>query len=506
VILSLLVLLPLIGAALILAAPGRMTKPIALAATALTLIPCALLVSAFDSTTPAMQFVETYAWIPSFGIQYYVGVDGLSFPLVVLTVLLSFLCVIASWNIEKQPKGYFALFLMLQASMTGVFAALDLFLFYVFWELMLLPMYFLIGIWGSPSRVDPDGRTRGGPYAAIKFFLYTLVGSLLMLVAILWLWTAHGTFNMTELMAPGRGLQTQVILWSLFFLAFAVKIPMFPFHTWLPDAHVEAPTAVSVILAGVLLKMGTYGILRINYAFFPGATILLADWVAVFGVINILYGALCAMAQTDMKRLVAYSSISHMGYVMLGMSAIVRAGTGAPISEAMLGGVLQMWNHGTITAMLFLLVGIIYDRAHHRDINRFGGLAVTMPVYTGFVAFAFFASLGLPGLSGFIGEALVLLGSWKVGGVYRTFVALAAVGIVITAAYHLWLIHRAFLGEENPACKKYPDISPREIFSLAPLVVIILWIGVYPAPMLNVLNATLERLTLLVIEGSRMGL
>jgi NADH-quinone oxidoreductase subunit M len=361
--------------------------------------------------------------------------------MVLLTALLSTICMVASYGIEKAPKGYFALFLLLETGMMGTFVALDFFLFYVFWEVMLLPMYFLIGIWGGPRR----------EYAAIKFFLYTLLGSVLMLVALLYLYFTPDphSFDMTKLgalVADKIPLETQVILWIALFIGFAIKIPAFPFHTWLPDAHVEAPTAISVILAGVLLKMGTYGILRINYGILPAATLAPAselfsvDGIALDRVLgarcartlNIVYGALCAMAQSDLKKLVAYSSISHMGYVMLGMAAFTDQGIN--------GAVLQMFNHGTITAMLFLLVGVIYDRAHHRDINGFGGLAAIMPRYTFVTGFAFFAAMGIPGLSAFISEILVLLGAWgsdaKVAGNLTIPTIIAASAVVPHGRLH----------------------------------------------------------------------
>ena len=372
---------------------------------------------------------------------------------------------------------------MLDAGMMGVFCALDFFLFYVFWEVMLLPMYFLIGIWGGPRR----------EYAAIKFFLYTLFGSVFMLLAILALYFSSDphTFDMTTHDGAGKQVQHrsvadlavsissrwgfQHVVWMALFIGFAIKIPAFPFHTWLPDAHVEAPTAISVILAGVLLKMGTYGILRINFPMLPAATADLAYWfLGALGAWNIIYGALCAMAQKDLKKLVAYSSVSHMGYVMLGMASFTTQGIN--------GAVLQMFNHGTITGMLFLLVGVIYDRAHHRDIEGFGGIAAIMPVYTGVTALAFFASMGLPGLSGFISEILVLLGTWQK---YPVLTILGASGVILTAGYLLWTIQRVYLGPPNEKYLKMPEINGREMFTLVPLGAIVIIVGIYPSVVLG---------------------
>src|SRR5215468_3708497 len=435
-LLTLMVFTPLVGAAAILCLPSAAKDAIRWTATAFTVPPVLLsiwLLLRFDPNA-GFQFVQRGDWIPAYHIQYFVAVDGLSVTMVVLTALLSFLCMIASCGIEKAVKGYFALFLLLETGMIGTFVALDFFLFYVFWELMLLPMYFLIGIWGGPRR----------EYAAIKFFLYTLLGSVLMLVALLYLYFTPDphSFDMTKLGALVAGkipMHVQVLLWLALFIGFAIKIPAFPFHTWLPDAHVEAPTAISVILAGVLLKMGTYGILRVNYGILPEASAQLAFWfLGVVGVVNIVYGALCAMAQKDLKKLVAYSSVSHMGYVMLGMASLTPQGIN--------GAVLQMFNHGTVTAMLFLLVGVIYDRAHHRNIDGFGGLASVMPVYTGVTAIAFFAALGLPGLSAFISEVLVLLGAWQR---YPVLTIVGATAVVLTAGYMLWTLQRIWLGKLN---------------------------------------------------------
>jgi NADH-quinone oxidoreductase subunit M len=416
--------------------------------------------------------------------------------MVLLTALLSFLCIFASWGIEKGVKGYFALFLLLDTGMMGVFIALDFFLFYIFWEVMLLPMYFLIGIWGGPRR----------EYAAIKFFLYTLFGSVLMLLAILALYfnSEPHTFDMTQLIAQNATYSTktlaiwpfdhlrwgfQHIIWLALFIGFAIKIPAFPFHTWLPDAHVEAPTAISVILAGVLLKMGTYGILRINYPMLPQATADLAwFFLGALGTWNIIYGALCAMAQKDFKKLVAYSSVSHMGYVMLGMASFTPQGIN--------GAVLQMFNHGTITGMLFLMVGVIYDRAHHREIEGFGGLAAVMPVYTAISALAIFASMGLPGLSGFISEVLVLLGAWPN---YPIMTVFAATGVILTAGYLLWTVQRVFLGVTNEKYKLMPEINARELFTMIPLGIIVIIVGVYPSVVLDLLRASLNQLNQAII-------
>jgi NADH-quinone oxidoreductase subunit M len=480
-LLTYMTFIPLAGAFTTLALPRDNHELIRRTALGFTIPPLLMgiwLYMNFDRTSTAMQFVERYQWIPSFNIQYIMGIDGLSVTMVLLTALLCPLCILASWGIDKGVKGYFALFLLLQTGMMGVFCALDFFLFFVFWEVMLLPMYFLIGIWGGPRR----------EYAAIKFFLYTLLGSVLMLITMLGLYFYNepNTFDMVTLMnnAATYSRTFQTWAWIALFIGFAIKIPAFPFHTWLPDAHVEAPTAISVILAGVLLKMGTYGILRINYPMLPDATQELAFWaLAALGTLNIVYGALCAMAQEDMKKLVAYSSISHMGYVMLGMATLTPQGIN--------GAVLQMFNHGTVTAMLFLLVGVIYDRAHHRRIDGFGGLAQTMPVYTGIMTIAFFAAMGLPGLSAFISEVLVLLGAWQYD---RILTIIAASAVVLTAGYMLWMLQRVWLGPLNEKYASLPDVNLRELVTLVPLAVIVVILGVYPHAVLDLINPTLVAL------------
>ena len=448
----------------------------------------------YDAGDGGMQFMVRAEWIPSFNITYILGVDGLSLPMAILTALLCFIGVFVSWNINKAVKGYFALFLLLDTGIMGVFLSMDFFLFYIFWEVMLLPMYFLIGMWGGPQR----------EYAAIKFFLYTLFGSVLILIGILGLYFTCGkTFDILELMrvAPEAlngvmwwGMSAIKVIWILLFIGFAIKVPVFPFHTWLPLAHVEAPTAISVLLAGILLKLGVYGILRINYGLMPDGVYWFSSALAVLGLINVIWGGLCALAQTDLKKLVAYSSVNHMGYSLIGMAAIVAAGEANGMNlkaaQAGLGGaVFQMFNHGTISAMLFILVGVIYDRAHHREIEGFGGLAAQMPIYTGITAMVFFAGLGLPGFSGFISEAMCFIGAFPV---YKGIVIASTIGILLNAAYFLWAFQRIFFGELNEKYTDLPEINRLELFTVVPLLVITLFFGIYPAPYLDIIASTMD--------------
>jgi len=458
---------------------------------ALTLV----LYSKFDTTVPGMQqaFNVKFPWISNFNIFYSLGVDGISLPMIILTGLLFLICILSSWTISKQVKAYFALFLFLQTTVFGVFLSLDFFLFYVYWEVMLIPMFFLIGIWGGENR----------EYAAVKFFLYTFFGSILMLVGMVALYYASGTgvdsFNILALQGGkftnltielfGTTLSFSKLFFVFLFIGFAIKVPVFPFHTWLPHAHVQAPTAVSVILAGVLLKMGTYGFLRIAYPIFPGASVHFADAIAWLGLINVIYGAFCAMAQTDVKKLVAYSSVSHMGFVMLGLAAMTVTG--------MNGAVLQMFNHGTSTAMMFLLIGILYERSHHRWIVRpdgtkgFGGLYTQLPKFSIVFIIAMFASMGLPGLSGFISEALIFLGIYEK---YTSITVLALLGLLLGAAYLLWMFKRMFFGDVIEECKSYTDMNAREIAFMVPLCVAVVVFGIYPAPILNIMRASVGNL------------
>ncbi len=503
-LLTWIVFFPIIGMALILILPSSLRSLIRWICVASTFVPLllsAILYISFDRDETQIQFMELLSWIPSFNIHYTLGIDGLSIPMVLLTTLLCFLSVLASWGIEKGTKGYFSMFLLLETGMLGVFCALDFFLFYVFWELMLLPMYFLIGIWGGPKK----------EYAAIKFFLYTLFGSVLMLVVMLafYFYSTPHTFDLIQLSKPGIlqfkdvqifGMHLTIevfkrILFIFLFIGFAIKVPIFPFHTWLPLAHVEAPTPISVILAGILLKMGIYGLLRISFPILPNQTMWFSTALALFGLVNVLYGAFCAMGQitlpeskggNDWKKLIAYSSINHMGFCLIGMSAFT--------SEGMTGAIFQMFTHGMTTAMLFLVAGVIYDRAHHRKIDGFGGLRTQVPVYTGIVALACFASLGLPGLASFISEALVFLGAFKV---YPSVTILATLGIILNAAFFLWVFQKIFLGPLNTTYKDLSDINFRELVTLVPLGALVILLGIYPMPILDLMKSAVGSLLIL---------
>ncbi len=475
-ILSYIVFLPVAGMFAIMLSPKEnksLARGIAAVVTAVVFALSIYLVMKFSANNPDVQFAEKFVWIPQMGVHYFLGVDGINLPMIFLTALLSFLACIASFGIAERVKEYFALYLLLETGMLGTFLALDLFLFYVFWEIVLVPMYFLIGIWGGPRK----------EYAAIKFFLYTLAGSLFMLLGILAVYFASDphTFDMIALKNNGFNLGFQKIVFLALFLGFAIKVPIFPFHTWLPDAHVEAPTPISVILAGVLLKMGTYGFFRISYPILPQAAHWFSPAMGILAVIGIVYGGFVAFAQTDFKKMVAYSSVSHMGFVLLGLAALTPLGIN--------GALLQMFNHGTITGCLFLLVGILYDRAHTRDMNSFGGLGSQMKVYSGILIFVAMASLGLPGLSGFVSEFMVLLGTFKT---HPWMTGLSCIGILLAACYLLYMLQRVLLGKLNPKWAKLSDINGRELFTLVPLMIIILALGIYPQLILKFLTPSVQ--------------
>jgi NADH-quinone oxidoreductase subunit M len=462
-LLSALVFLPVAAAVLIALLPResvRLHKTVGLVASTGIFVLSLLLLQGFQ-TTAAMQFVEQRAWIPAYGISYHLGIDGLSLWLVILTTFLTPLALLGSWSsIEKRVREFNVFMLLLEAGMLGVFCSLDLFLFYIFWEAMLIPMYFLIGIWGHERRI----------YAAVKFFLYTMAGSVLMLVAFLVLYRATGarSFDILALQRMPVDPHLQMWLFAAFALAFAIKVPMWPFHTWLPDAHVEAPTAGSVILAGVLLKMGGYGFLRLAIPLFPDAAVRFAPWIGVLAVIGILYGALVSLVQPDMKKLVAYSSVSHLGFVMLGIASLT--------STAVVGAVYQMLNHGISTGGLFFLVGMLYDRRHTRLISEFGGIKTVMPWFTALSLAICLSSIAVPGFNGFVGEFLILVGSWPFS---PTLTVLASLGVILAAAYMLWMVQRVFYGEvTNPKNEKLADISVREATVLVPLVVLAIFMGV----------------------------
>jgi NADH-quinone oxidoreductase subunit M len=499
--LSIMIFLPLVGALIALFFPrgnAVLLQGWAIAVSLATFFVSLPLWFLFDTTTPDFQYVESAPWIPAAGISYQVGIDGISLLLVLLTTFLMPLVFLsATSGIERRVKEFVALTLLLETAMLGTFLALDLFLFYVFWELMLVPMYFLIGVWGGPRRI----------YAAVKFFLYTMAGSVLMLLAIIGLYFlsdpggtgstvgagagAGRTFDLLTILERPVPAEWQPWLFAAFALAFAIKVPMFPFHTWLPDAHVEAPTAGSVILAAVLLKMGTYGFLRFCLPLFPETTVAVVPLVALLAVIGIIYGALVATMQRDIKKLVAYSSVSHLGFVMLGLFALTP--------EAMQGSLLQMVNHGLSTGALFLLVGMLYERAHTRMISDFGGVAKLMPVYAAFFLLVMFSSAGLPGTNGFVGEFLILLGTFEsdVLGL-QPYAMVAAVGVILGAIYLLWMYQRVMQGPVKETDSQghrlhLPDITTREVLVLVPLALMILWIGIYPRPFLDRTAASINR-------------
>ncbi len=482
--LTLLVALPLVGALLTLLVPKdreQALRGITIFSTLATLVLSIALLFKFQPGAQGFQFEEKLSWIPQINVWYHLGADGISMPLIFLTALLSFVAAVASASIKERLKEYFFLYQLLVAGMMGTFLALDLFLFYLFWELVLVPMYFLIGIWGGSRR----------EYAAIKFFLYTLAGSVFMLLAILTCYFSSSphSFSIPGLIEGGFTLGPAARWWVFlgFFLAFAIKVPIFPFHTWLPDAHVEAPTPISVLLAGVLLKMGGYGFLRISFPLLPQVAVEFGLALAVLGMINIIYGALVAMAQTDFKKLVAYSSVSHMGFVLLGLSALTLSGFN--------GAMLEMFNHGMITGGMFLLVGMIYDRAHTRNLADFGGLGAKVPVYGGWLIFFSMASLGLPGLSGFIGEFLSLLGCFPT---HPVLTACSVIGLLLGASVFLLMIQKVLLGPLHPKWASLSDINKREIFTLVPLALFILWVGLWPKSVMDwqtpALSALLYRL------------
>ncbi|MSO56759.1 MAG: NADH-quinone oxidoreductase subunit M [Acidobacteria bacterium] len=471
--------LPLIGAALIFASPERLARWIALLTTLATLAVSAPLYLRFDKTSGALQFVENRPWIPSWNLVYGMGVDGISLPFILLSAIVSVLCVAVSWSaIQTRVRGFYAALLGAETAMIGLFAATNLFLFYVFWELTIVPMFFLIGVWGSTGRV----------YAAFKFLLFTLAGSVLMLVGLIVLLSTAGTLDFQALATTQLSLTAQAWLFVAFLAAFAVKVPMFPVHTWLPDAHTEAPTAGSVLLAGILLKMGAYGFLRISLPVFPDATQLFFKPMLVLSAVAIVYGAYVTLAQTDVKRLIAYSSVSHMGFVTLGIFSLDRSG--------LEGAILQMINHGIITGALFLCVGMIYERTHTRDIAHYGGLFKVAPIYSTFFALFCLAAAGMPGLNSFVGEFLIIVGALKV---WPWVGAMAIWGVALGTAYVLWLYYRMVLGEANPRLQGLRlDLNVREIAILLPLAVFALVIGLHPESVLGFLRASVAHLLALM--------
>lgn len=477
-LLSTLIFFPILGGLSLLIVPRQQTATIKIMALIVSLIEfalCAPIFLLFDKTTFAMQFVEVHPWIKALHINYALGIDGISVLFLLLTALIIVLSILVSWqSITVKTQEFFISLLLLEGAMMGVFCATDFFLFYIFWEAMLIPMFLIIGVWGGPNRI----------YATVKFFLFTLVGSLLMLVGVILLYQNGGhTFDILKLAGQDYSLKLQLILFWAFFAAFAVKVPMWPVHTWLPDAHTEAPAAGSVILAGVLIKMGAYGFLRFSLPILPDATREMMLPMLALSVIAIVYGAVICLAQTDLKRLIAYSSVSHMGFVTLGMFALNQHG--------MEGAILQMINHGVVTGALFLAIGMIYERTHTREIKAYGGLATTMPVFAGFFLLFTLAAVGLPGTNGFIGEFLILLGSFERA---PWTAVVAASGLILGAWYMLWLYQRIFFNEVNEAMHGLRPLDLREMLTLTPMVLLIFWIGLYPNALLGFLHVSAAHL------------
>jgi NADH-quinone oxidoreductase subunit M len=485
-VLSAATFLPLLGAAAILLLGERLARWVAVATSLAVFAVSMPLYVGFDTGTSALQFVETVPWIPAWNVDYSLGVDGISVPFIFLSAVVTVLCVAVSWTaIQERVREFYAALLVAETAMIGLFAATNLFLFYVFWELMIVPLFVLIGVWGSAGRI----------YASVKFLLFTLAGSVLMLVGLVALLFAAGTLDFRALAGTSLGLGLQVWLFAAFLAAFAVKVPMFPVHTWLPDAHTEAPTAGSVILAGVLLKMGAYGFLRISLPILPDATQLFLTPMLVLSVAAIVYGAYVTLAQTDVKRLIAYSSISHMGFVTLGIFTLERTG--------LEGAVLQMINHGIVTGALFLCVGMIYERTHTREIAAYGGLAKVAPVFSAFLALFCLAAAGFPGLNSFVGEFLIISGAFTA----RPWLgAMAIWGVALGTTYILWLYYRVAMGEVKPGLKgRRLDLNAREVATLVPLAVLVVVLGVYPEAVLVFLRASLDGLLGGVTAGSELA-
>jgi NADH-quinone oxidoreductase subunit M len=500
--LNLVIFFPLVGVLALLLIPGEKKTALRWTALAASLVTFGLsiwMLTMFDKSNPDLQLGLTLPWIQVAGwnINYAIGIDGLSILLVLLTTFLSPIAILSTWKaVEERVKDFMLFFLLLEVGMLGVFLAQDLFLFYIFWEFTLVPMYFLIGIWGGPRRI----------YAAIKFFLYTMAGSILMLLAILFVGIKAGSFSVPDLMTILPGLyadgtiafNVQMLLFLAFTAAFAIKVPMWPLHSWLPDAHVEAPTAGSVILAGVLLKMGTYGFVRFNIPLFTEAAIEAAPWIALFAVIGIIYGAAVSFAQKDVKKLVAYSSVSHLGFVMLGLFALNAQGIE--------GGILQMINHGLSTGALFLLVGMIYEQTHTRELAVYGGLWKIVPVYGSIMLIVSLSSMGLPGLNGFVGEFTILLGAFGSDAIGSPwFAGIAAAGVIMAAVYILYMFQKMFLGPEGSIVEEVKkhghalrDLNAREIITIVPLLVFIFWIGLYPKPFFELMAPAVDKLVLLI--------